>query len=55
MYKQLVLTGSDLGTEELIEDVKLTYRDDGAVEVHKWVSEILWDSFQGMAKVCKER
>ena len=53
--EELVLNGSDLGTEELSEDVQelLRYRDPGTDEVRK-VSDIQGDTIQGMAKVCKE-
>ena len=29
-------------------------RDDGTPKVHKWVSDIQWNSFHGLAIVCKE-
>ena len=49
--EELVLSGRGLNTEDQSEDVQelLGYRDDGAIEVHEWVS------FQGLAKVDEER
>ena len=52
----MVVAGGALDTEGLEENVQelLRYKEDGTVEVHKWVTEIPYDAFKGMAKGCKE-
>ena len=45
-----------MGSEDASEDVQelLRYRDDGTVEVQKWISDIQWNIFWCLAKVRKE-
>ena len=52
----LVLSGGELDTEGLSEDVKelFRYKDDGTVEVRKWMSDVRWNYFHGVANVCKD-
>ena len=52
----LVLSGGELDTEGLSEDVKelFRYKDDGPVEVRKWISDVQWKCFHGVANVCKD-
>ena len=51
--KELVLSGRDSDTEDLSKDMQelLRYRDDGTLEVHKWISDVQWNDFQGLASV----
>ena len=45
-----------MDTECLDDDVQglFRYKDDGAVEVHKWVSDVQWNFFRGPTNVCKD-
>ena len=45
-----------MDTEGLDEDVQelFRYKDDGTVEVHGWISDVLWNFFSGQAQVCKD-
>ena len=51
----LVVPGGALDTERF-EDVQklLRYKEDGTVQVHKWITEVPYDAFKGLAKACKE-
>ena len=48
----LVLSGGELDTEGVSEDVKelFSYKDDRALEVHKWINGVQWNYFHGPAK-----
>ena len=50
----LVLSGAEVDTEGLSEDGMelFRYKDDGTVEVHRWISDAQWNCFHGLAKRC---
>ena len=52
---RIPLHGGEMDTEGLSEELQelLRYRHDGTCEVLKWVSDVQWHSFRGLAKVCK--
>ena len=52
----LVVPGGNLDTEGLEEDVQTLFRqcEDGAVEVHEWVTGVSNDAFAGTARnICR--
>ena len=54
--RALVASGGALDTEGLEEGVQnlFRYKEEGTVEVHKWITELPYDALQDMTKVCKE-
>ena len=50
-----MLSCGELDAEGLDEDVQklVRYKDDGTVEVHRWINDVEWNDFHGRAKVCK--
>ena len=51
-----VLSGRELDTVGLDEDVQELFRckDDGTVELYKWISDVQWILFHGEVNVCKD-
>ena len=50
------MLSGELDTEDLDEDVQelfFRYKDDGTIEVHRWISDIQWNFCRCPAKVCK--
>ena len=52
----LAVLGGTLDTQGLEEDVQksLRFKEDGTVEVHKWITEVPCDSLRGLANTCKD-
>ena len=51
-----MFSGGVWDTDGLDEDLQelSRNRDDGAVEVHRWINDVQWNAFQGSAKVCSD-
>ena len=41
-------------TEKDDVQTSLRFKEDGTVEVHRWIAEVPYDAFGGLAKACKE-
>ena len=52
----LVLSRGTLDTQEWKKMSKLLfrYKGDGTVEVHKWITEISFDAYKSMTKLCRD-
>ena len=48
----LVISGGVLDTEGLEEEL-FRHKDGGTVVVHKWITDVRYNAFQGMTKVCR--
>ena len=44
------------GQKVLDEDMQelSLYKDDGTVQVHRWINDVQWNAFRGIAKKCAE-
>ena len=54
--ESLVLSGRKLDTQNLDEDVQemFTHKDDGTVEMRRWINDVRWNYYRGLSKMHKD-